>query len=359
MEWMRSENCFVYQPNKLFNRMHNFLFCLIISISVHSVMNASIILKQKDANIQIIHNSADTSLRLIDIYLNDKILISSLSFRKATSFFSTSSDTLLKLDLARSPSNSSNETIFSSSFIIEKGKNAVLLIQGVYDTINYQPNPNGKSISLSVDILENINFSAKLNEISIRIINGCTDLKETNLIAKDVAPLLISMRLRSSIPKEIMMPATEYDFILVEPASQTIFKEYKVNLTEFGGQSMVLFFSGFENQQKNQNGKSLGIYGAKSDGTIIDFQNLTLITETELINSESSIINITKGESIPLNLDWKYSTVYDLLGNQIKTFQNNLTDSKISFCNIQAGIYLLAINNTNSQVKLYKVLVSD
>ena len=341
--------------------MFQFIVYLIIALSIYTNGNATVKLSSKDANIQIIHNSADTSLRLLDLYLNGEKIVSGFSFREATSFFSIKSDTLLQLDIARSPSKSSSDKIKTFPFEIEKGKNAVLLLQGIYDTLVYQPNPNGKSIVLSLDILDNITLiPTNSNEIPTRIINGCTNLVETNLTAKDIAPLLINMTFRSSTPTDIIMPASEYHLLLLEAQTQHLVKEFTVNLSAFSGEQLVLFFSGFENVQNNQNGKKLGLFGAKSNGTIINFQNTSSVNETNDSQHKSSFIvsNLELNTNV-FKPNWEEIQIYDLLGSQQLLFVNNFSNSNLNLNNFLPGVYVVFVKYKHAKHKDYRLLLTD
>jgi hypothetical protein len=310
---------------------------------------------ENKATVQIIHNSPDTSLHTIDLYLNNNLLISNLHFREATKYFSTISNTSLKLQIARSPSTSAAESFRTLYCTVEKDKNAAILMQGVDDTLSYSPNPNGKSIELSLLVLENINLQPIANnESSIRIANGCTDVANSNLVAKDVAPLLADMTFGTSSPKEILMPAIFYDFLLLEPNTQEIIRSFPANLTDLGGQSVVLFFSGFHNPKQNCNGKQLGLFGAKKDGTIIDFQSSTSITSSEIFSSKYMFHQTTRQFTIASEFPQNESiTIYNYSGQEVYSSLLDHQQVEISLGNFSHGIYFVSIKKNDSTVVMH------
>ncbi len=327
--------------------------------AVHCFVTASSIRAENTTNIQIIHNSPDTSLHTIDLYLNDVLIRSGFSFRDATPFFTIISDTQHKFQIARSPSSSSNESLRTFFFMAEKGNNTAILLQGVDDTLRYAPNPNGKSIALTLLPLGNISLQIKSNsEIPIRIASGCTDLEEVNLVAKDIAPLLPSMTFGAATPQDITMPTVSYDFLLLNPNNLNIVREFPVNLTGMGMQSMILFFSGFNAPGKNCNGKGLGVFGAKQDGSVIDFQEITSVVETKTASKFSirmyeATLEIesnshSNGESV---------AIYDYLGRNQYSSKLWERQTTIPLMNFAAGIYFVVIRGSGQEIGFYRCII--
>ncbi|MBI3257951.1 MAG: DUF4397 domain-containing protein [Ignavibacteriae bacterium] len=316
---------------------------------------------EEKARIQIIHNSPDTSLNKIDLYLNDNKILSGLSFREATPFFTVESDSVLKLQIARSPSNSVAETLRTFSIHVESGKSSSILLQGVEDTIHYEPNPSGKSIALSALVLENIKqtYEGK-SEIPVRIANGCTDMPEVNLVAKDVAPLLSNMTFGSITPLDIVMPTTNYNFLLLTPSNQIILREIPVNLTGLGEQSIVVFFSGFYNSTNNNNGQNLGIFGARPNGTIIDFQKITSFTESKECESNYTFLKTSSSISIGSNNPFGEDIcMFDSMGRLVNSTKHNDEQTFISMVNIGKGIYFIVVNARKPEQEIYPMIIGE
>ncbi len=340
--------------------MHRFLFIILFIVAVHSVVSAYPILAENNAGIQIIHNSPDTSLRTIDLYLNGTKILSGLSFREATPFFTVASDTVLSLQIARSPSNSASDTLCSFPVYIEGGKSTSIVLQGVEDTLHYKPNPSGKSIALSIVTLENIQQTyGATNEIPVRIVNGCTDMPEVNLVAKDVAPLLSNMTFGSSTPLDIVMPTVSYDFLLLASSNQSIIKEFPVYLKGQEGHTVVIFFSGFYDSFSNNNGQEVGVFGALPNGSVIDFQKITSVSESKVIQSTYKFTSISSFISVESSNPFgEVICLYDCNGRQVSSALHNEGQTFISTGNIGTGLYFIVVNGGKTNQVLYQVIVN-
>ena len=339
--------------------MYRLLPIIFFIVAIQHAASAAPISMESNSNIQVIHNSADTTLRKIDLYLNGTKILSGLSFREATPFFTVPSDSILALQIARSPSSSALDTLRSFPVYVEGGKSTSIVLQGVVDTLLYKQNPSGKSIGLTIVSLENIQqtYSAT-NEIPVRIVNGCTDMPEVNLVAKDVAPLLSNMTFGSSTPLDIVMPTASYDFLLLASGNQSILKEFPVNLKGQEGHTAVIFFSGFYEPFSNNNGQKLGLFGALPNGSIIDFQKITPVNESKALQSNyrftkiGSIITVESSNSLGEEI-----CLYDCNGRLVKSTKHNSSQTFISTENIATGLYFLVVNYGTTNRALHQMIV--
>lgn len=361
MEWLLSVSCSGFLLNNYppYTMLQTILIFLVLAAAqlLVAVLPAK---AENTTTIQIIHNSPDTSLTAIDLYLNDELIRSGFSFRDATPFFSIASDTQHKFQIARSPSVSSNESLRTFFFIAEKDNNAAILLQGVIDTLRYAPNPDGKSIALTLLTLDNISLQNNSNsEIPVRIASGCTDLEEVNLVAKDIAPLLQGMTFGSATPTDITFPTVSYNFLLLNPKNQDSILEFPVNLTGMNGQSMILFFSGFNAPEKNCNGKRLGVFGVKKDGTVVNFQEITSVIETKSLHSKFSFrllgATLEIESSFPPNDET--ITIYDCLGRDIYSSKLWEQRTSVSLMNFAAGMYFVVIKGRAAEVGFFRCII--
>ncbi|MBK9248167.1 MAG: DUF4397 domain-containing protein [Ignavibacteria bacterium] len=292
--------------------------------------------------IQIIHNSADTSLGLIDLYVNGEKILGKMKFRTATPFFPMSSDSAFHIAVTRAESV---DTLLSMNYLPEEGIATSFLLHGVVDTTIYLPNPDGKSIRLNWTILENISTKPLPNdEIAVKIADGCTDLATTDLIARDVAPLLPSMGFGGATPTAIIMPPTMYEFLLLAPVTREIVKSFGVDLSVFGGRAIVVFFSGFAEPNVNTGGKPLGIYAAFHDGTVVNVEIPLSVQEYE----NNNLVSITRDSETWMidNVRGNYSAeIYSFLGEKLHKVDCQNGES-VRF-SLERGVYLLKVYDTS------------
>jgi hypothetical protein len=263
---------------------------------------------------QVIHNSADTSLQYVDVYLNGEKILGKMPFRTATPFVPVASDASFRLAITRA---NAMDTLLALTYRPEPGIATTFLLQGMADTARYAPNPEGKSIRLGWGILENITMkSLPKDEVAVKISDGCTDLAMTDLIARDVAPLLPSMGYGGATPTTITMPPQQYEFLLLEPMTRVLVRSLQANLSSMGGRPVVVFFSGFANPLANAGGAPLGLYAAMLDGTVV---NIGIPSTVEEMAEEVGIrVYARHGEWIVECNDGEYDVrVYSLLGEEV------------------------------------------
>ncbi|MFN8359134.1 MAG: hypothetical protein U0264_04395 [Candidatus Kapaibacterium sp.] len=228
--------------------------------------------------IQVIHNSADTTLRQIDVYLNGEKILGKMAFRTATPFVPVASDHAFQLAVTRS---GDTDTLLTMNYRPEPGIATAFVLHGVADTAHFQPNPDGKSIRLQWTLIENITTKQlPTDEVAVKITDGCIDLAATNLIAKDVAPLLPNLGYGGATPSTIIMPPTTYEFLLLDPQSNAIVRSFTTDITAFAGNAVVLFISGFAGSS-HSSATQLGIYAALRDGSVVNAGVMTSVHEQE------------------------------------------------------------------------------
>ncbi len=293
--------------------------------------------------IQVIHNSADTTLRQVDVYLNGEKILGKMTFRTATPFVPVASDHAFQLAVTRSEDT---DTLLTMNYRPEPGIATAFVLHGVADTAHFQPNPDGKSIRLQWTILENITTKQlPQDEVAVKITDGCTDLAMANLIAKDVAPLLPNLGYGGATPTTIIMPPTTYEFLLLDPQSNAIVRSFTTNITAFAGKSVVLFISGFAGS--SQTSTHLGIYAALHDGSVFNAGVVTSVREADV--SSAITCQLVHGEwLIDGCREQCTAEVYSLLGERLQS-STQRKDGVIR-CTPERGMTVLIIKHGNQVI---------
>ncbi len=145
----------------------------------------------QDAQLQIIHNSADPAAAVVDLYLNDDLLFDDVPFRAATPILEVPANTGLELGIAPGNSASAADIIERNSVNIAPGETSVAIANGVLNPGGFAENPDGISTKFKIYVVENVRQSS-FDEANVDFIvfHGATDAPEVDVIARDVAKLV-------------------------------------------------------------------------------------------------------------------------------------------------------------------------
>lgn len=252
-----------------------FALCLCVSLCVKA--------QSQNPLVQIIHNSPDTILDTIDIYFNagDGLLIdSNLPFR---------SDWVLEppyvvpgspvnIIISRKHSYGTPDSVLGFSLdSFQSNHRYVLFLSGVINPAQYAPNPDGRSTALNLTMLQNIDSIASSDSVVFfKFFQGATDLDTVQGKDRLSRTQLFTSTTYDSLPDTVYTALDSlhhqlWEFQLLSPDSSKNYGTYQVDFTFQGGNSVVLFTSGFLNPQQNDSGAALGLFGAFLNGDIIQF----------------------------------------------------------------------------------------
>jgi hypothetical protein len=83
------------------------------------------------SRVQVIHNSADPSAEIVDVWLNDVLLIDNFEFRTATPFIDAPSGTEFTISIASGKSQSADEAIWSQNYTLADDETYVIIANGM------------------------------------------------------------------------------------------------------------------------------------------------------------------------------------------------------------------------------------
>jgi hypothetical protein len=223
------------------------------------------------AEIQIIHNSADPGAAAVDIYVNGSLTFDDFAFRKATPFTPLPSGTLINIGVAPGNSSSINDTLKNFQVILAAGQRYIAVANGVLNPANFDANPDGSSTAFTLFLQNNIR-STSLNPSNVEfiVVHGASDAPTVDVIARNVATL-VNDASYSNITPYISVPPASYILDVTPAAGSPIVASFTANLSGLGGGSAVVFASGFLSPTTNQNGAAFGLFAALADGTVVPF----------------------------------------------------------------------------------------
>merc|ERR1711975_133496 len=87
----------------------------------------------KEAQVQIIHNSADAAAEMVDVYLDGALIKDDFMFRTSTPFLTVPAEQDIVVGIAPSTSTSVNDTIASFTYNLMDGGKYILIANGMLD----------------------------------------------------------------------------------------------------------------------------------------------------------------------------------------------------------------------------------
>ena len=172
--------------------------------------------------------------------------------------------------------------------MIDKETYGAILL-GVVDTTAFAANPDGRDITCTLSLIENVRETGE-NEDAIDFISvqGITDVPTSDLLAREVTKL-VDDAAYGDISDYHSLPAVEYTFdTTLGDNDSTIVSTFDVDLSGLDGSSAIFFTSGFLIPGNNNNGEASGLSAALASGTVLEFPKL---------DSGTSITTVIFGES--------------------------------------------------------------
>lgn len=268
--------------------------------------------------VQFIHNSADVSMDTVDVYF-DNVKIENIAFRESSGTIFVNEGSYVvninhkgsvdssHLAIARIPVNVTANTSITN-------RKSIYMLMGVSNPDLYARMP-GNTFSTALRLVKSDNIPtgnsiANVNEI---IFHGVTDLDR---ITTNTFPTANSLE----IPFDSSFTYTRATLFSTTPALETYLSSrpwfsnqnrgYHIPLQQFGGKTIVLFYSGFSNPSANQNGKPYGLFVVDSArGPAIQFQEAcrrqfihatsdTSVGNIDIWQGEKRIVNNLKPNQI-------------------------------------------------------------
>ena len=221
------------------------------------------------AELQVIHNSADPAASTVDVYINGNLTLDDFAFRTATPYLPVPSGTLLNIGIAPGNSTSANDTLVNIPVTLVQNQRYVAIASGVLNPGSFTFNPNSVSTGFQLIISDNMrNASLNPGEVDFKVLHGCTDAPTVDVIAQGVATLVDDATYTDFTPY-ISVPAGDY-LLDVTPGNNNsvIVATFSAELNGLGGGAAVVFASGFLDATQNPNA-AFGLFAALPNGTVV------------------------------------------------------------------------------------------
>lgn len=268
------------------------------------------------ARVQLIHNSPDPDLAVIDLYLNGELFADDFLFHQATPFFDASTQSSLVIGLAFSDSDSPLDIVASYSYTLIHASKNVFVINGALNP-NYQPIQ-----PLTVYHLDQaLEAAANPSATSFTFFNGSMDLGIADLHETELIQLPAFDNIGyGDFSEYLELFSADYELTVYDESGVNSYASYAAPFAEYdwGGQALTIVSSDFVNQSVNLNGEPLSLWAAGPAGgmmTELPLNNLNLFAQVQFIHNSpdislESIDVLVNDNSIVNDLMFRHATSF-------------------------------------------------
>jgi hypothetical protein len=315
--------------------------------------------EEQFARLQVIHNAADPGAEVVDIYVNNELFLDDFAFRTATPFVDVPAGVELNIGVAPGNSTSFMDIIATIPVTLEPENTYVAIANGVLDPNQFAENPDGLSTGFSLYAVDKVRESIPWRSyVKLLAFHGATDAPAVDVVVNGYFrfPYFNNLSYGEFSPYRILR-AKKYT-LEVTPAddNRTVLVSYDADLSGLGGQTAVVFASGFLSPEDNQNGAGFGLFAALTNGTVVELpvsgdmaaktdNDATLPTEFTLNQNYPNPFNPTTtiNFSLPVASDVTLE-IYNVLGQKVRTLINEAMEAgshSVSFDggDVSSGMY--------------------
>jgi Domain of unknown function (DUF4397)/Secretion system C-terminal sorting domain/Beta-propeller repeat len=195
----------------------------------------------RDVFVQIVHNSPDTTLRAVDVFVNGELSFDNFEFRTATPFLELKGGIPYKIGIKPANTTDSPQE-FDVTF--ENDKNYVVTATGLWNPFAY----SGVSFSdfLRLDVIEPAFQLSVPGTVSLAVQHGAPDAPTVDVVQGIPFTVGVDNLAYGETTDYISFPTGEY-LLGITPANDnaTVVARYFAELTPLDGSAGVVYASGF------------------------------------------------------------------------------------------------------------------
>lgn len=307
--------------------------------------------EEEFARVQIIHNSADALVDVVDIFVNDEIFLEDVAFRQATPFMDVPAG--VDLDFVVTPADAGIESGVGPVTVnfVADGTYVVVAAGNVSDT-GYDPVQPFALYTFDAGREQ----AAAAENTDVLVFHGSTDAPTVSVWeTAAVDGEIIGDFAFGDFAGYLELATNDYILEVRDAAGENTVAAYQAPLStlDLGGQAIVVVASGFLAPENNSEGEAFGLYVALPAGG--DLVELPLNDDTNVAdmdqvgmkvypNPSNGVFNIQANERIT------EVKVMDLLGQMVYNAPVNGQQHIIQMDNVRSGIYFVQINTQSGKI---------
>lgn len=309
--------------------MKNFKIMILLLIGVLLASN-----KSGAAVVQFVHNSGDSKLATVDIWVNNVRTFPNVQYRKGTPFTPI---TALSVNIAVTAAGAADTSnaYFNKSYPLGLQSTYIMILNGISSTTGYSPIQ-----PLDFAVYDKAKVQAtNTNNTEILFLHGSTDSPALDIWETKIALTKMVDNIKyNEFNGYVSMPALDYQFELRLNGSMTAIAKYDVPLKSLNakGFALAIFASGFYDKTKNSNGADLGLFAALPTGDVV-----ALPPANSLKFAKAQIIHNSADTSVK---------ALDIWVNNSKSYANVNFRTATAYADIPAGLPVqMAVTRANAK----------
>jgi hypothetical protein len=299
----------------------------------------------RDAFVQIVHNSPDTTLRAVDVFVNGALALDNFEFRTATEFLTFKGGIPYKIGIKPANTNDSPQE-FDVTF--ENDKNYVVTATGLWNPFAYTGVGFGDFLRL--DVIEPALQGSAPVTVSLAVQHGAPDAPTVDVLAGIVPQQIGIDNLAYGASTDYLeLPIGDY-LLSVTPAADNanILVQYYAGLIPLDGQAGVVYASGFVNPANAFAEADFGLWVALASGGPLVALPQVGRAEVQFVHNSpgpaaASIDFYINGELIADNFSFRTASPYlaqlTNFPNRLSIAPSNSTSAADAFVNNDGVFY--------------------
>ena len=307
--------------------------------------------EEEFARVQIIHNSADALVDVVDIFVNDEIFLEDVAFRQATPFMDVPAG--VDLDFVVTPADAGIESGVGPVTVnfTADGTYVVVAAGNVSDT-GYDPvEPFGL---YAFDAGQE--QAAAAENTDVLVFHGSTDAPTVSVWETAVVDgEIIGDFAFGDFAGYLELATNDYILEVRDAAGENTVAAYQAPLStlELDGAAIVVVASGFLTPENNSDGEAFGLYVALPAGG--DLVELPLNDDTNVADTDQMNLKVYPNPSngvfnIQANERIAEVQVIDILGQVVYSAPVNAQNHVIDIDDMRSGIYFVQINTQAGKI---------
>jgi hypothetical protein len=239
------------------------------------------------ARLQVIHNAADPSAALVDVYVNGDKFIPDFAFRDATPFVDVPANVELNIGVAPA-GGTAGDIIATFPVTFEHGKRYIAIANGVLDPTQFASNPDGAAIGFNIFAMDRAREAARWSRyVDLLVFHGATDAPTVDVLIDGwwVRHLANDLSYGQFTSYRTVRARTYTVNITPGNDNNTVVASFEANLSGLRGGAAVVFASGFLNPANNQNGPAFGLFAALPSGDVVELPSVTPMARLQVIHN--------------------------------------------------------------------------
>ena len=232
------------------------------------------------AQLQLIHNAADPSASIVDIYVNGTLAVNNFRFRQATPFLDLPAGEEIMVGVAPPTSTGPEDIIVAIGLTLQPDRTYVAMATGVLFPVLFNNNVNS-DISFRIRILSPARTRSVLpGNLDLIAFHGVTDAPPVDFVIPAISTTIFDDLSFGNFSDYIQIPVAflpgAIPIDMRTSDGNTVISTFLADLTGLGQSAAVVFISGFLDPATNQLGPPLALLAALPNGVVIEFPEVEL-----------------------------------------------------------------------------------